>query len=303
MRRLFSRLILTAGVMLLVGCGTNFDYESLRRQESVGKGFGAELARQYRTPALFEADEMFDWPDAALFGTKSLAAATGQQVMPERLTNWRLPTDKRAELREARTDLMRLLSGRTPQQFPSLAAKAQANFDCWVEQQEENWQWDHIAACRKAFRAALTALEGKRELPARVYAPAGLTQASKTVSESRSQRHRTAFTVFFAFDSADILEHGRSTIAEIAHGTPKGRKISIIVQGHADRAGPQPYNLALSLRRAARVRDELVAAGMAPESVTTTAHGELRPRVVTPDGIREFRNRRVEVILATGPAL
>ncbi len=34
---------------------------------------------------------------------------------------------------------------------PAIAARAQARFDCWVEQQEENHQADHIAACRTDF--------------------------------------------------------------------------------------------------------------------------------------------------------
>ena len=71
-------------------------------------------------------------------------------------------------------------------------------------------------------------------------------------------------------------------------------------RGHADRAGPDPYNRSLSLRRAEIVGQELIELGIDPGRITITAYGESRPRVTTPDGMREPRNRRVEILI--GPA-
>ena len=36
-----------------------------------------------------------------------------------------------------------------------MSARAQAQFDCWVEQAEEGHQTDHIAVCRTGFLNAM----------------------------------------------------------------------------------------------------------------------------------------------------
>ena len=38
---------------------------------------------------------------------------------------------------------------------PHMSARAQAQFDCWVEQAEEGHQTDHIAVCRTGFLNAM----------------------------------------------------------------------------------------------------------------------------------------------------
>ncbi|MGH7187026.1 MAG: OmpA family protein, partial [Pseudomonadota bacterium] len=69
------------------------------------------------------------------------------------------------------------------------------------------------------------------------------------------------------------------------------------VTGHADRAGPDDYNTALSLRRSNAVRDALVARGIDGARISVGGRGEADPAVATADGIKEPANRRVEVII------
>ena len=70
---------------------------------------------------------------------------------------------------------------------------------------------------------------------------------------------------------------------------------SLSVAGHADRSGPDRYNLRLSQRRANNVVAKLTAAGVPGASITTQAFGESKPAVQTADGVREPLNRRVEI--------
>ena len=42
---------------------------------------------------------------------------------------------------------------------PIQAANAQVNFDCWMQEQEENFQPDDIARCRSGFTQALLGAE------------------------------------------------------------------------------------------------------------------------------------------------
>jgi outer membrane protein OmpA-like peptidoglycan-associated protein len=69
----------------------------------------------------------------------------------------------------------------------------------------------------------------------------------------------------------------------------------IVVIGHTDRVGAVPYNDALSLRRAERVRDELVKVGITADRISVAGRGEREPLVPTPDEVAEPRNRRVEI--------
>jgi outer membrane protein OmpA-like peptidoglycan-associated protein len=73
--------------------------------------------------------------------------------------------------------------------------------------------------------------------------------------------------------------------------------VSISATGHADRAGPEDYNMALSLRRADSVRAALIAGGVPADKITVAGRGESEPAVPTPDGVKEQANRRVVIVL------
>jgi outer membrane protein OmpA-like peptidoglycan-associated protein len=67
------------------------------------------------------------------------------------------------------------------------------------------------------------------------------------------------------------------------------------VIGHTDPIGRRRYNAELSLARAERMREMLVAHGIPAERIQARGRGEREPLVATPDDVREPRNRRVEI--------
>ncbi len=145
-----SRLCKSAAIILplaLAGACTTADLTELQGTTLPDQPFQATLAAEYRSFAVWEA-EQYDWPDSQHFARKGLRAAAGQVPAPEPLENWRLPAGERDALVRSRRQLVALLDGGARERTPELAARAQFLFDCWVEQQEENWQFDHIAACR-----------------------------------------------------------------------------------------------------------------------------------------------------------
>ncbi|MBZ4023697.1 hypothetical protein CKO11_14685 [Rhodobacter sp. TJ_12] len=76
----------------------------------------------------------------------------------------------------------------------------------------------------------------------------------------------------------------------------------IALVGHTDNDGSLAGNIALSQRRAAAVRQRLIAEyGVAPAQLSAEGAGWLAPRTanLTPEG-RE-QNRRVEAVLASTP--
>lgn len=106
-----------------------------------------------------------------------------------------------------------------------------------------------------------------------------------------------SFLVFFDFDRSDITDDARKVITQAADNARKAGSTSrITLTGHADRAGPTQYNMRLSQRRADAVKAELVRMGVPANEIVTVAKGESDPLVPTADGVREPRNRRVEIV-------
>jgi outer membrane protein OmpA-like peptidoglycan-associated protein len=68
------------------------------------------------------------------------------------------------------------------------------------------------------------------------------------------------------------------------------------VSGHTDRVGTVERNLELSRARSDAVADEMVRWGILRSSIDIHAFGEEKPAVKTAAGIREARNRRVEIV-------
>lgn len=104
-----------------------------------------------------------------------------------------------------------------------------------------------------------------------------------------------SYMVFFDFDRADLGSVALATIRQAANDAKVGRVASIQVTGHADRAGADAYNMALSLRRANAVKAALVQNGVAEQQIVVQARGEGEPLVQTEDGVREPQNRRVVI--------
>lgn len=262
----------------LTACAS--DIQRVRSVEGTGSPFTRALTQEYRDLSAFEADEMYDWPDAQHFARKGLLAAEGEVVQPEDLGNWDLPEERVDEMTAARAKLVGLLDAGARDRVPEAAARAQTRLDCWVEQQEENHQADHIAACRDQFFAALAELETAAPAPAQ---PAAVQPET--------------YVIYFDFDKSNIKPEAAQILDRAIADAKAGGTPSISVTGHADRSGAEDYNLGLSLRRADSVREYLINGGVTAEQITVSGRGEAEPAVPTADGVKEPRNRRVEVIV------
>jgi OmpA-OmpF porin, OOP family len=273
------RLLSVVGIVgLLAACTT--DLERIRSAEpSGGSAFTQALTREYRDLAVFEADEMYDWRDAGYYARRGLAAAEGAVVAPEDPATRDLPGDTLAEIDSVRGRLVAALDGGARDSKPELAARAQSRFDCWLEQQEENFQWDHISACKDELMAALAELEAK---PVAMEEPAPAPNA---------------YLVLFDFDKDNITDAAQAVVNQVVADFAANKASSISVTGHTDRAGSDAYNEKLSERRSDAVRAALIAGGIPAEAITTAWKGEAENAVPTEDGVKEQANRRAEIIV------
>jgi hypothetical protein len=109
------------------------------------------------------------------------------------------------------------------------------------------------------------------------------------------------FTVYFGLGEAALDTAGHQTVADAAASYMQTGAARVEVTGYADRSGSADFNQALSARRAEAVRVALVQRGVPDSSVSVDAEGEGNPAVMTADGQREARNRRVEIAVSPPP--
>jgi outer membrane protein OmpA-like peptidoglycan-associated protein/outer membrane protein W len=105
------------------------------------------------------------------------------------------------------------------------------------------------------------------------------------------------FLVFFDFDKSSIRADAQKIVAEAADFAKKNGKARITATGHADTAGPAPYNMALSERRAKAVKAALLKMGFKEDEIVVMYKGESEPLIATGDGVKEPQNRRVEIVM------
>lgn len=103
------------------------------------------------------------------------------------------------------------------------------------------------------------------------------------------------FTVYFETNTEDLVPESAARFAQIRDELALRPAPEVIVIGHTDRVDSMAYNDALSLKRAERVKQLLVEAGIPADSIAVAGRGEREPAVQTTDGKAELRNRRVEI--------
>ena len=103
------------------------------------------------------------------------------------------------------------------------------------------------------------------------------------------------FILYFLEGSGALTPESAQEIARVRAEIAARPAPEVSVVGHTDRVGTVPYNDALSLQRAERIRDELVRAGVSRDAIAVAGRGEREPLVPTADEVPEPHNRRVEV--------
>lgn len=101
--------------------------------------------------------------------------------------------------------------------------------------------------------------------------------------------------VTFATNSANIASSFYNPLNSIASVLIQYPETRVIVNGYTDNTGAPSYNLDLSQRRAASVRDYLVSQGVASYRVTSIGHGIDNPRATNSTAAGRAENRRVEI--------
>lgn len=293
MRNSVKIVILGLVVAGLSGCG-GLELGKARGIDPQGSAFDTNLYAEYLTLSGAEFDEA-DYKDSDTFASRAISAGTGSATAPEEVGARLLPKNAVGDLTAARGSLVAALGKGAAEKAPMDAARAQAMYECWMQEQEENFQPAHIDACRAEFDAAMAKVNAALE-------PAMMAKAEpmkpKPQPMPAKQPEAKEFMVFFDFDSTAVSSNGKAIIVGAVAAVTETVPQSVVVLGHTDRAGASDYNKALSVRRVESVVAELKAAGLPGDmKVITAGYGEESPRIETADGVRSAGNRRVQIVL------
>lgn len=103
----------------------------------------------------------------------------------------------------------------------------------------------------------------------------------------------------FAFGAAELSTAGGSDdgLSEVVRVMTAQPSLRVYVDGYTDSIGAEPYNAALSERRAGAVRDHLVERGVDAARIVTRAFGEASPVASNDTSAGRARNRRAEIVV------
>jgi len=178
-------------------------------------------------------------------------------------------------------------------QFPEQAARAQADYDCWILYGTVPSAAAAAQACKTALDSSLLRLETAARpapppvqaapMPAPVPAPAPAPVAD--------------FTVYFDFDSWTLKAEQLKVLTDVINTARSGGQTNITIVGHTDTSGPSDYNQKLSVKRANVVVEALVDMGARRTALHASGVGETDLAVQTEDGVKEAKNRRTVITL------
>ncbi len=279
MKNIWNLAVAVLAAGSLTAC-MGLELSDAERVKPTGDAFSTTLYKQYISLARTEYAEG-DYVDSDAFSIRARDAAAGKPAEPEAVAA-RQQTKKNAKaLSAGRDKLMKALSGDAKTRIPGEAAKAQTMYECWAQEQEENFQADDIDNCRIGFYTALAKVNYKPPV----------MKAPKPAPKPKP----LSFLVHFDFDASTLSAKGKATVAEAAKAIMASKPKNVSVIGHTDRAGADGYNIRLGERRANAVAAELVKAGVSARLLTLGSLGEHAPAVNTADGARNPANRRTEI--------
>ena len=273
------------GAVLLSGC-VGMQLDNAREVEPGGSAFSTALYKEYMALSELEFLEG-DHTDSDVFALRAISAAGNNPTAPEEISARDLPPATKGELATARRELVEVLTATATEKASVNAAQAQAAFDCWMQEQEENFQPEDIARCRSGYMESMKAIRA-----ALAPAPADPAPAPKA-----PLRMAATYTVNFDFDSDSITSKASQIIAEAGLAIDEMQASTIILSGYADRAGSEAYNRKLSDRRAKVVLGALDIRSRKniAELTQIKVYGETNAKKKTADGVREPENRRVKI--------
>jgi outer membrane protein OmpA-like peptidoglycan-associated protein len=132
--------------------------------------------------------------------------------------------------------------------------------------------------------------------PVTTMADASPSEADQLDEALSKSRRAEIYSIYFSFNSDLIREESAPTLRAIGEVMRRHPDWKLAIEGHTDGIATDTYNLELSRRRAAAVKNSLVTRhSVGPERLTTEGYGKSRPKDTNDTLEGRARNRRVEL--------
>lgn len=142
-----------------------------------------------------------------------------------------------------------------------------------------------VAACANMDGNTASSTAAKAESK-----PAAAKPAAKKI------RADEKYVIYFDFGKASVSEEGMTVAYKLMAETMGGYK-AVLLTGHTDTAGDKKFNQKLSEKRVENVKQLFSEIGIDPNKIITQFFGEDEPAEKTADGVKNAKNRRVDVVL------
>ena len=282
---MFKTIFIFFTLSIITNCSA--DYKKLSRNSySSDNIFNDTLIKEYKKLADFEAKEMHDWNSAKLYSIKAIQSFEGRLIKPEPINNRNIKEEYKNDLLKAYENLI-IVYDESLEKDPTNLALAIASLDCWAEQQEEEWQIDHIEKCKEKFIKSTNNIY--KNLKSKKIKD---VNNEDNIISDLSEKNKTEKIIYFDFDDYLLSDEKKFEIKKI---TVKNINNNYIIIGHTDTKGTKDYNYKLSEKRAMAIKYILIDYGINPKNIIIYPKGESKLAVFTPDETPHPANRRAVI--------
>ena len=153
---------------------------------------------------------------------------------------------------------------------------------------------DVLKVTKISYRCGETAPKENTPPAGQIPPPPESSALERSLAETK---HADVYSIYFSFNSDQIREESEPALKEIADVLRRHADWHLQVNGHTDGIGSDQYNLDLSKKRAAAVKDALVKRyAIDPARLTTQGFGKSQPKDTNDTLEGRARNRRVELV-------
>jgi OOP family OmpA-OmpF porin len=190
------------------------------------------------------------------------------------------------------------------EQNPDDAAKAQLNFDCWVEQAASKMPDER--PCKDDFNSARASMATFMQTanyrtsaqPQRTAAPRNDNVSKELAMQKAALLRMPEYSlIFFKFNSTKLGITAEGILDKVAADIKLFKPRKVILSGNTDNIGDYMTNVKLALGRGQAVADYLIKNhDIDPDVLDVKAYGLNNPRVEHENLKKEVRNRYVQII-------
>ncbi len=280
----------------------HFKIQELNKKNNEPINFYTFLGLEYLEFAKYELYEMHDEIDANHFAYKAALALNEKKFFAEDPKNWDIPKNYIEEANSMYNRINKLINSKSFNKYPEEFSKMIAGYDCWIEQVEENWQFDHIELCLNKFNQNFIfinerLISNKKKLENNIENKIKSTveKNKNTYEDNIVEDTKVLRTiVFFEFDKFTLSSNQVIELEKFVTIANKNTNMRIIIEGHTDTMGSKSYNSKLSKNRANFIKKYLMNRNL-NNTIEIKAYGETNLLVETSDEIKEKQNRRAEL--------